>query len=146
MNIYKYIKKYFIYCSDGTFNRMDRKNSNGSYDKDGYLIIKIKGKQYKAHRLVYLWHHGRFPSEEIDHINRIRDDNRIENLRESTRKQNVRNTKRKPNKDTGVVGVHVDRTKGLKKKYTTKLGGKTLRFYRVEDAMKAREEFYENAK
>jgi hypothetical protein len=53
--VIEYIKKYFIYNQDGTFTRTDRKNSNGSLDKDGYLIIKIKGKQYKAHRLVYAY-------------------------------------------------------------------------------------------
>ena len=41
----EYLNKYFIYHSNGKLSRIDRKNSTGSYDKDGYLIIKIKGKQ-----------------------------------------------------------------------------------------------------
>lgn len=138
----QYLKKYFKYHQDGTLTRTDRKNSNGSYDKDGYKIIKIKRQQYKAHRLVYAIHFGCFPKGELDHINRIRDDNRIENLRLATREMNVRNTNRKPNKNTGVVGVYIDNTNGLKKKYTTKLGGKTYRFYSVDEAVKKREEYY----
>lgn|SRR5699024_8650750 len=138
----EYIKDYFVYNSDGTITRLDRKNSNGSYDKDGYLILKIKGKQYKAHRIIYAMHHGVMPNKEIDHINRIRDDNRIENLRLVDRKTNVRNSLLKPNKNTGVVGVYIDKTNGLKKKYATKLGGKTYRFYSLEDALMKRKEYF----
>lgn len=134
-----YIRQNFIYHADGTFERKDRRNSTGSIDKDGYLIIKIKTKQYKAHRLVYAYFNGRFPDEEIDHINRVRTDNRIENLRTATRIENVRNTKVKPNKETGVVGVHI--TKGTNKKYTTRLGNRTYRFYSLNDAMHARKKY-----
>lgn len=138
-----YINQYFVYNSDGSITRTDRKNSNGSYDKDGYLIMKIKGKQYKAHRIVYALCNGVMPGMEIDHINRIRKDNRIENLRQVTRQQNVMNTTRYPNKETGVIGVHLDKTRFLKKNYATRLGGKYLRFSTVFEAVKAREEYYE---
>lgn len=139
----EYLNKYFIYHSNGKLSRMDRKNSTGSYDKDGYLIIKIKGKQYKAHRLVYAIHHGKLPVGELDHINRVRDDNRIENLRLSDRTSNVRNSYVKPNKDTGVRGVHFDSsTKGLKSNYTTRLGGKTYRFKTLQEAIDKRKQYY----
>ena len=138
-DVIKYIQKNFEYNQDGTFTRHDRKNSNGSLDKDGYLIIKIKGKQYKAHRLVFAYFNGRFPHGEIDHINRIRTDNRIENLRECNREDNVLNTRRKPNKDTGVVGIRYDKsTKGLKSRYTFHIFKKTYRFRTLEEAVKAK--------
>lgn len=141
----EYMSQYFIYRVDGTFLRLDRKNANGTYDKDGYLIMKVKGKNYKAHRLVYLFHYGRMPKENIDHINRVRDDNRIENLRECSQLENVRNTFRKRNSVTGVIGVHFDTvTKGLKKRYTTKLGNKTYRFNTIEEAVQKRREYYGN--
>jgi hypothetical protein len=138
-----YIKKYFIYNEDGTFTRTDRRNSTGSFDKDGYLIIKIKGKQYKAHRLVFAYFNNRFPKKEIDHINRDRKDNRIENLREVNRTENVRNTTKKINPDTGVYGVYKDKsTKGLKKVYTFHFQDKSYRFYTVEEAVNKRKELY----
>ena len=141
----EYLSKYFTYHSNGKLSRMDRKNSTGSYDKDGYLIIKIKGKQYKAHRLVYAIHYGKLPSGELDHINRVRGDNRIENLRLSDRTSNVRNSYVKPNKDTGVRGVHFDSTtKGLKSNYTTRLGGKTYRFKTLQEAIDKRIKHYGN--
>lgn len=125
-----YIKKNFVYNNDGTFTRLDRKNSKGSYDKDGYLIIKIKGKQYKAHRLVFAYFNNRFPKDEIDHLNRIRDDNRIENLRECNRTENVNNTELK------TLGVYIDNTKGLKKKYAFHYKNKTYRTYKLNEAIK----------
>ena len=49
----KYIRKHFTYNPDtGIITRNDRSNSNGSYDKDGYLIIKVKTRQIKAHRIA----------------------------------------------------------------------------------------------
>lgn len=141
----EYIKKHFHYHSDGSITRDDRPNSGGSLDKDGYLIIKVKGKQFKAHRIVWLLNYGRFPKKEIDHINRKRTDNRIENLREADRQLQVENTERHPNRDTGVIGVYVDRTKGLKKRYAFGHKGKTYRFTTVDEAVAARAEIRRNA-
>ena len=140
----EYVKKYFIYNEDGTFTRTDRRNSTGSLDKDGYLIIKIKGKQYKAHRLVFAYFNDRFPTKEIDHINRNRTDNRIENLREVDRIENVHNTTKKINLETGVYGVYKDKTKGLKKVYAFRFQNKTYRFNTVEEAVNKKEELYGN--
>lgn len=65
----------------------------GSKNNRGYISIKINGKRYKSHRLAWLYIYGEFPKNEIDHINGIRDDNRIENLREVTHRQNQQNQK-----------------------------------------------------
>lgn len=139
-NLEEYIRSNFKY-SDGKIIRSDRKGGLGSYDKDGYLIIKVKGKQIKAHRLVWFLCKGSFPKQELDHINRIRDDNRIENLRLADRKLQHQNTYIKPNKDTGVVGIYEDKhTKGLKAKYTFHKNGKSYRFRKLEDAIRAKEE------
>lgn len=141
MVIEDYIKKHFHYNADGTLTRDDRRNSNGSIDRYGYLILKVKGHQFKAHRIVWLLNNGAFPSSELDHINRNKLDNRIENLRESNRTQQNWNKDIKANAETGVRGVYIDHvTKGLKKVYTTRIKGKAYRFYTLEDAIKARRE------
>ncbi len=58
----KYIKQHFDYNADtGEIIRTDRKNSNGSFDNDGYLILKIKGEQYKAHRIAWFLQYGELP-------------------------------------------------------------------------------------
>ena len=134
-----YIKQHFHY-SNGVLTRDDRKNSNGSLDKDGYLIIKVKEKQFKAHRIVWLLHYGKFPEMELDHINHNRTDNRIENLREVDRQGNIDNIRLSPSPQTGYVGIYCDNvTKGLKAKYTFRYKGKTYRFRNLEDAVKEKE-------
>lgn len=60
--------------------------------KDGYTQIKIKGKYYLSHRIVWLIHYNCFPKNTIDHINRDRSDNRIENLRELSLSDNLKNS------------------------------------------------------
>jgi hypothetical protein len=57
----------------------------------GYVCIKINYKTYTAHRLAWLYMFGKFPDNCIDHINKIRHDNRIANLREATFAQNALN-------------------------------------------------------
>ena len=51
----------------------------GSVDKDGYVIITLNSKKYRAHRLIWFYVYGKWPVNEIDHINRIPSDNRIIN-------------------------------------------------------------------
>jgi hypothetical protein len=65
----------------------------------GYRQIRIAGKHIYAHRVIFFIHHGRWPKEQIDHINKDNTDNRIENLRECSRSQNHMNRKDKPGRD-----------------------------------------------
>lgn len=56
----------------------------------GYQRITVLGKSYYAHRLAWFYVHGTWP-DQIDHINGVRDDNRISNLRDVTVQQNNQN-------------------------------------------------------
>lgn len=71
--------------------------SKTSGKRGGYIAIEIMGKSYKAHRLAWAIYYGIMPTEElvVDHINKKRDDNRINNLRLITDKLNSQNKKRK---------------------------------------------------
>lgn len=55
--------------------------SVGGKNSQGYVILTICGVKMKAHRLAMLMYTGRLPKLEVDHINGVRDDNRIANLR-----------------------------------------------------------------
>lgn len=61
--------------------------------KGGYRGIRINGKLYKAHRLIFLYHHGYLPKF-LDHIDRNPSNNNISNLRDATMSQNGMNRKK----------------------------------------------------
>ena len=73
--------------------------------QSGYVMTQIDGVRYLAHRLAWLYVYGHFPENSLDHINRKRDDNRIENLREVSNSCNIRNSKAHSNNTSGVRGV-----------------------------------------
>lgn len=78
----------------------------GRERRDGYRDIKIFGKLYLSHRLVWLYVRGRWPEKFIDHINGNKADNRIENLRECSHSQNSANRPAQLNNKCGLKGVH----------------------------------------
>lgn len=76
----------------------------GALNDDGYLTCCIFRKTIALHRLIWFMQFGRWPVQ-VDHINGIKTDNRLENLREVSLAENSRNHPiRKANK-TGVMGV-----------------------------------------
>lgn len=60
----------------------------GTLSHFGYIAVQIDSKLFKAHRLVWFLEHKQWPVEQIDHINHVRSDNRLENLREAKRHEN----------------------------------------------------------
>ena len=64
----------------------------GILHNSGYINIQINCKKYYAHRLAWLYVYGSLPKGQIDHINGIKTDNRIENLRDVTHSHNQQNT------------------------------------------------------
>lgn len=75
----------------------------------GYIQVTVDGKNYRAHRLIWLYVYGEFPEDQIDHINGIKDDNRIENLRAVTAQENHLNLRRRINNSSGFTGVYWNR-------------------------------------
>ena len=74
----------------------DHDITDSLHKSTGYYRIMIDRISYHVHILIYIFHFETIPKKlEIDHINRIRTDNRIENLRAVTRAQNQYNVDRK---------------------------------------------------
>ena len=115
------LKELFSYNeSTGDFTRLKsgggRNNKIGAIagclQNKGYVHISIKGKLYLAHRLAWLYTQGQWPEDQIDHVNGIRNDNRVSNLREATQSQNQANTGSQTNSKSGVKGVSWHKAKG----------------------------------
>jgi len=79
--------------------------------RTNYIYIKILGVQYLAHRLAYLYCHGKPPSGEIDHIDGNGLNNRIGNLRDVDRRINSRNKPLQKNNSSGANGVSWSRSR-----------------------------------
>lgn len=81
----------------------------GFLNRQGYVMLPVDSKTYRAHRLAWLYAHGRFPKEAIDHINAVKNDNRLCNLREATKQQNERAKGLRCNNTSGTTGVYWSR-------------------------------------
>lgn len=74
-------------------------------DARGYGIGGINGALYSAHRVVWAFVHGEWPTLQVDHINGNRTDNRIVNLRLVSNRHNSMNSAMKRNNTSGFPGV-----------------------------------------
>jgi hypothetical protein len=87
-------------------NAVTAGDTAGGVNAKGYVHISIDGDRFKASRLAWLYMTGEDPGEmEVDHENRVRDDNRFANLRLATRKQNNENINPPRCNTSGARGV-----------------------------------------
>lgn len=108
--------------------RVDKGDVAGYVDTStGYRRIHLGSKAYSAHRLVWVWHGNKYESSlDIDHINGVKDDNRIENLRQCTHSDNLRN--RKPYRKLTAKNVTYKKDKKRRPWYAT-IKGKHIGSY-----------------
>ena len=110
----QYLKEILHYNPDtGVFMWKEAKRGRnrfkpaGTYDCNGYLIIKIDYKRYRACRLAWVYMTGKEPEKLIDHINRNVADDRWSNLREATHNQNQQNKSIAKNNTSGHKGISI---------------------------------------
>lgn len=107
------VRELFIYNPDtGDLTRRVDRSSNATSGKragcvapDGYQTVRISGRAYKVHRLIWLIVLGSWPEGYIDHIDGDTSNNRWNNLRIATHQQNTANAKRRKDNSTGYKGV-----------------------------------------
>ena len=84
----------------------------GSRDGQGYLLVSLKNTLYKAHRIAWLLSHGSIDATlTIDHIDGVRDNNRLKNLRLVTHQHNNWNVTKAAGKWPLGVSWHKNRNK-----------------------------------
>jgi hypothetical protein len=99
------LKELLHYNQDtGIFTWIAKNKIAGGINSQGYVAIKIKNKIYKAHRLAWLYVHGVWPSI-VDHINRIKNDNKLSNLRLATQSENQFNSNLRKDNTSGIKGI-----------------------------------------
>ena len=123
-------------------NQIKIGETSGTKDTKGYIVIMINSKRYKAHRLAWLYIHGEFPKDQIDHINRARDDNRIKNIRSVNQSINMRNSDIQKNNKSGATGVYFNnKNKAWIARIGINNGQKHIGCFKLKsDAIKARKE------
>lgn len=84
--------------------RIKKGSEIGYTDSKGYRNVVIDGKNYKTHRLIFLYHYGYIP-EYVDHIDGNPNNNNIDNLRECTKQQNNWNRKSNINSSSNIKGI-----------------------------------------
>lgn len=85
----------------------------------GYLDVQVHGRFYLVHRVVMLMCYGFYGEGlEVDHVNHVRNDNRLFNLRFVTRSENSKNQSLSSKSTTGVTGVYFSKAR---KKYVAQI-------------------------
>lgn len=86
------------------FGRIVNRPCGHKPNREGYGQVKIDGKVYRAHRVIWLLVYDKWP-EFIDHIDRDRMNNKISNLRAATRAENNHNQGMREDNYSGYTGV-----------------------------------------
>lgn len=139
----------FTYDISGKIYRREKLSNNcditlpaGKLHKaTGYMRVAVGNRRYREHRIIWEMHNGAIPEGyEVDHINHVRSDNRIENLRLVKRQQNNQNMSLRRNSTSGYIGVTWDKQTN-KWRSVIHVNGKNIhlgRFSNLEDAVEAR--------
>ena len=93
--------------------------NRGNGRKGVRIKIRVNNKFHFAHRLVWLYVYGKFPDNEIDHINGNPLDNRLCNLRDVDRALNCRNLTIRTHNKSGLHGVWFSKKSG---RYVVRIG------------------------
>lgn len=76
-----------------------------SLTSHGYLHGTIFTMTHQAHRVIWAMETGAWPTDEIDHINGVRTDNRMENMRDVSNSENSRNMRISKRNTSGFIGI-----------------------------------------
>lgn len=136
-SILDYNQKTGIFIWKNNRGRIQKGDIAGHINKKGYMIIMIDYVNFQLHRMAWLYVTGELPKCQIDHINRIKNDNRICNLREANPSQNQWNRKSSRTSVSGFKGVYPLKYGGFRARI--KLFGKHIHLGIFKTAKEAHE-------
>ncbi|MDB5618221.1 HNH endonuclease [Tardiphaga sp.] len=90
---------------DKAWNSRHAGNIAGNLTREGYIVIRINGRNCYAQQVAWIHHFGVWPETQIDHKDRDKANNIIRNLRLATPKQNAGNTELPSTNTSGLKGV-----------------------------------------
>lgn len=103
------VSRFTYNPSTGQLFRFSRKGHNEITTlRNGYYCFSVDGAVYEAHRMIMSMLGYDIEGKQIDHINGIRNDNRMSNLRVVIEKDNQKNKKLHSSNTSGFNGVHWD--------------------------------------
>lgn len=118
----------------------------GHMERDGYIRVRLHKRNYPAHCIIWEMHNGPIPEGyQIDHIDHVRSNNRLNNLRLVTHKENQRNQKLNKRNTSGFSGIYWE--KAMNKWRVRIMGDNGARltigyFENKDDAIVARNKAY----
>lgn len=92
----------------------------------GYILIRVDGRSYRAHRLAFLYMDGQLPELDVDHIDGCKTNNAFVNLRHATRSQNLGNSGVRSVRGLGIKNIQL--RPGIKR-YSVRVQGKFFGAY-----------------
>ena len=104
------LRNNFVYDPESGEMRRSGAKKSPSTNSQGYICFVFRGQYLASHRIAWALHYGELPPPEmeIDHINGIRDDNRISNLRLVSMADNMRNKTQYRNNTHGYPGIIIE--------------------------------------
>ena len=100
-----------------------------SRNNRGYLWLKVFGKMYLVHRLVFLYMTGSHPEGEVDHIDGDRLNNRWANLRDCDAFANSRNQGIRKDCTSGTRGVNYHSAGRGLKRWIARISHRGVRYH-----------------
>lgn len=146
----EYLNELFEIIDNELYWKINKFRSNskkgdkvGCLNSNGYLRVRINQVEYLIHNIIWKMTMGSDPIYNLDHINRIKTDNRIENLRDVTPKINCRNVDKFKNNTSGYSNINIRNNKnGIS--YIVRFGTQkySKSFSSLEDAIQHRNKKY----
>lgn len=121
------------------------KHAGHIHKYSGYRLVRIKSVRYHAARILWKLITGNEPQGEIDHINRVKSDDRFVNLRDTTPTENCYNRTKRPNTVSGRKGVWWNRAQNQWGAAITVNGKRTHLGWFPEDRLEQAAEAYREA-